>query len=280
MPLLFGTSGPPRSSPERSTEAGVRRVRELGLGCMEVEFVQGVRMSGETAGRVRAAADETGVRLTCHAPYYVNLASKEERKIRDSIKRIFESARVGALCGADGVVFHPGFYMGKDAGEVYTMIRRGMESVIEKMREAKMSGVWLRPELTGKPSQFGDVDELLRLSRDLEMVLPTIDFSHLYARTAGECNSYGSFAAVLEKTGSELGDAALRNMHIHLSGIEYGPKGERRHLPVEGAGFRYRDVIRALVDFEVEGRVVTESPCLEDDALLFQNCWLELAGKR
>ncbi|GAI49869.1 unnamed protein product, partial [marine sediment metagenome] len=130
------------------------------------------------------------------------------------------------------------------------------------------------------PSQFGDLEEILRLSRDLENVLPCVDFSHFYARHAGEHNSYDEFSKTLEKVGEVLGDGALKRMHIHLSGIEYGPKGEKKHLVVEESGINYRDVLKALADFGAEGRIICESPNLEDDALVFQRAYRLLLKNR
>ncbi|MEW6201215.1 MAG: TIM barrel protein [bacterium] len=274
--VLFGTGGTPRSSPSTGSVDGVRRIRELGLDCMELEFVQGVKMGEETAAVVRQAAEEANVKLTCHAPYFINLSSTEPKKVEDSVKRIYDSARIGALCGADGVVFHPGFYMGRTSEQVYPIIRKGIEKVLTMMKKEKIKGVWLRPELTGKGSQFGDIDELLRLSRDLENVLPCVDFSHLHARSGGKCNTYAEFAEVIEKIGNTLGDAALQNMHIHLSGIEYSDKGERQHLLVDESDMNYGDVLKVLVDYKISGKVVCESPNLEGDALIFQREYLRL----
>ncbi|MFH1537325.1 MAG: TIM barrel protein [bacterium] len=271
--FLFGTAGAPLSAPGGGTPGGVRRVRELGLDCMEVQFVRGVKMGEEAARAVREAAEEGGVKLSCHAPYYVNLNSDDGEKAEASIQRIFDSARVGAVCGVTDVVFHPGFYVGEEPEKAYTAVRKRLEQALTRMRKAKIKGVTLRPELTGKPSQIGSMEEILRLSRDLRGVLPCVDFSHYYARHAGERNSYDDFAGILEKIGEALGDAALKSMHIHLSGIEYGPKGEKRHLEAKESGINYRDVLKALVDFGAEGRIICESPNLEDDALLFQKAY-------
>ncbi len=98
--LLFGTAGTPLSTKERSSAAGIARIRELGLGCMELEFVRGVRMGEATAQVVCETARDADVALSVHAPYYINLNSKEQEKIDASVERIYQSARIGALCGA------------------------------------------------------------------------------------------------------------------------------------------------------------------------------------
>lgn len=281
--LLFGTAGPPASSKRKTTESGVRRVSEIGLGCMEVEFVKGVKMGGETAAAVKKAAGECGITLSCHAPYYINLASPEKKKRRDSMKRLFDAARIGSLCGARNIVFHPGFYMKRDPGKVYGIIRQRVEKVLEMLDENGIDGVVLRPELTGKPTVFGSADEVLALSAELDNVLPCIDFSHHYTRTLGRCNTYRCFSQLLEKLGGALGGDALRDMHIHLSGIEYTQAGERRHLPAAESKLRYREVLRALAAFDAAGLLICESPgkSKEKNTLTFKKYYeKKIAQKR
>jgi len=273
--LLFGTAGPPGGDADGGTVGGIRRARASGLGCMEVEFVRGVKMGEATAAAVRAAAGECEIKLSCHAPYYINLASPDREKRKSSIMRLFEAARIGRLCGADSTVFHPGFYMGRKPGKIYVSIRSSLEKVLKMMKEAGVEGMALRPELTGKPSQFGDLDEILRLSADLENTAPCVDFSHYYSRSAGAFNTQEDFAGAVEKIGAVLGGAAVENLHLHISGILHGPAGERCHRPLEDSEFRYRDLLRALAAAGAGGRVICESPneVKEKDALLMQRCY-------
>ena len=129
--------------------------------------------------------------------------------------------------------------------------------------------MWIRPEVAGKASQFGTIDEVLNLSAELEGVAPCIDFAHWHART-GEFNSYPEFASILLQVKERLGRAALDDMHIHVSGVRYGAKGEINHLNLEESDFRYVELLKALKDYDVGGIVICESPDLEGDALLLQ----------
>jgi len=147
--------------------------------------------------------------------------------------------------------------------------------VVRERLKFDRTGVWLRPEVTGKASQFGTVEEVLRLSSELEGVAPCIDFAHLHART-GKSNSYAEFAAILEQIERKLGRAALGNMHIHVSGIKYGESGEIKHLNLQDSDFDYVNLVRALKDFKVGGLVISESPNLEGDALLLQQTYRSL----
>jgi deoxyribonuclease-4 len=273
--LLFGTGGVPLSAESRSTEAGIERIAELGLGCMEVEFVQGVKMSPQVAVSVGELAARKNVVLTAHGPYFVNLNAVEPQKVHMSKERILQTARIAALFGARSITFHAAFYLKNTPAETYAMVKRHLQEVVNILRK-EGNKVTISPEVTGKPSQFGTLEELLRLSSEIEGVAPCIDFSHWHART-GKANSYQEFLAVLDQVEKKLGRGALNNMHIHLSGIAYGNKGEIRHLMLSDSDLHYRDLLKALKERKAKGVVICESaPYLENDALLLQQTYREL----
>jgi deoxyribonuclease-4 len=269
MALLFGTAGVPNSSPSRDTASGIERVHELGLECMEIEFVRGVRMGMAKAREVQEVAKSLGVAVSVHAPYYINLNSPEKEKLKASVQRILDSARIGSACGARDVVFHPGYYMKSSKENAYERVKEQLGRIVKTLQEESIEVV-LRPETTGKRSQLGSLEEVLRLSSELERVLPCVDFAHLYARSRGGANSYEVFAGMLEKIEAALGREALRKMHIHVSGITYNKGGERSHLVLKESKFNYTALLRVLKDYGVEGMLICESPNLEEDALLLK----------
>lgn len=276
--LLFGPAGIPESMKGSKPEDGVREVRRLGLDCMELEFVYGVRMSKKGAEAVREAAEDTGVRLTAHGPYYINLCSLEKEKITASIKRVLETARIGSMCGAESITFHAAFYQGRDEKEIFNGVAARLKEILATLKKEKVK-VAVRPELTGKPSQFGSLEELIELCRKVKGVLPCVDFAHLFARTNGGYNSYKEFCEALNALKKGLGAGILKSMHMHVSGIEYTPRGERRHLELKKSKFKWKDLLKALIDYKVEGFCVCESPALEKDALLMKKTWKSLGGK-
>ncbi len=266
--LLFGTGGTPHSSKTPSSIDGILRIAELGLGCMELEFVQGVRMGAAGARLVAETAARAGVELSAHAPYFINLNAREPDKIRASQDRILQTARISSICGAASIVFHAAFYLGDSPGETYNQVKKHLEEVMHQLRREN-NRLWIRPEIMGKPSQFGTIDEILNLSTEIEGIAPCIDFAHWHARTDG-FNSYPDFASILVKVKERLGDSALGNMHIHVSGINYGKKGETKHLNLAQSDFQYLELLRTLKDYNAKGLVICESPNLEEDALLLQ----------
>jgi deoxyribonuclease-4 len=274
--LRFGPGGVPHSAKKPSTQEGIRRCKELGLGCMEMEFVQRVSMGEATAKEVAVVAAAEDVVLSSHAPYYVNLNSADAQKAAASVSRVLQAARITALCGGTGTIFHAAFYQTTPHDEVYAVVKASLEQMSATLRTEGYD-VLLRPETTGKESQFGTVDELLRLSTEVAGVLPCIDFSHLHARSGGAYNSYDEFLGILKQIEAVLGRPGLERMHMHVSGIEYTAKGERKHLNLQESDLKYAELMRALKDMKVAGTLVVESPDLEDDALLLQETYARLS---
>jgi deoxyribonuclease-4 len=266
--LLFGTAGVPLSTEDRNTLNGIARVKELKLGAMELEFVHSINISKELAVNVKKQAEKHDVLLTCHAPYFINLNAVEPEKKHASMGRIIGSAERLNECGGWSVCFHPGFYLKDERQKVFDTIKEGIKEVRKKMDD-KGYDVWLRPETTGKESQFGSYEELLKISQEVTGVMPVFDFSHIHART-NKYNTENEFRKVMEAVEHYLGKEGLNNMHIHLSGINYSEKGERNHLILQESDMNYKDLLKVWKEFKIKGVVICESPNIEEDALLLK----------
>lgn len=258
---------------------GIKKVRELGLNAMELEFVRSINISENKAPEVKKVSKEYGVLLTCHGQYYINLNSKDEAKVQASVERILKAAKIAYLSGAWSLTFHAAYYMNDEPQVVYERIKNHLKHIVKELEDQGIE-IWIRPETTGKPTQFGTLQELIKLSQEVEYVLPTIDFAHLHAREGGGYNSYEEFVDVLAKLEEGLGRLVLNNMHIHVSGIEYGPKGETRHVNLKESDFNYKDLLKALRDFKVKGVIICESPNLEEDAMLLKHTYLRLRSTK
>jgi deoxyribonuclease-4 len=150
----------------------------------------------------------------------------------------------------------------------YPKIKQNLKDTLDMIEQEGIKTT-IRPEVMGKGSQFGTVDEVIRLCSELESIAPCIDFAHNHA-LKGAMNTYEEFVDVLGRIESGLGRSALDDIHIHCSGIKYGPKGELKHLNLEESDFNYKELLHALKNFEVKGLLICESPNLEADALLMQ----------
>jgi deoxyribonuclease-4 len=233
---------------------GIHKVARMKLDCMEVEFTYGVRMSMDDARAVGALAKEKGIVLSVHAPYYINLASDEKEKIVASKKRILDSCERAAALGARNVVFHAGFYQKKTAAQTYRLIKKATVELQEKISKNKWK-VKLCPEITGKPSQFGSVTELLKLMKETGCGI-CVDFAHLYARQQGEID----YSKILKKL--------PKSFHAHFSGIAYGEKGERKHLKTTKKFFEPLAV--ALIKRNANVTLINESPQPHKDAAMMK----------
>ena len=216
--LNFITAGMPLRTGKGTYPKAFDVLSEMKLDGMELEFVHGVRMKDEHRDFVKEKSKDFVI--TAHGPFYINLNSQEDDKIDASVQRIIDTASVASQAGAFSITYHAAFYMGKDKETVYNQVKTQTKRITDILEKENIK-VWIRPETTGKATQWGDLDEIIRLSKDFETVLPCVDFSHLHARTAGEFNTYDEFSKILEKMGNEIGQYALDNFHGHLAGIEY-----------------------------------------------------------
>src|SRR3989338_594407 len=269
--LRFGTAGIPICTPLSNTIRGIEQVRKLGLENMELEFVPSVHIAEKKPAEVKQTEKKKDVELTCHGQYFINLNSLERAKLEASKQRIYQAAKIASLCGAKSMTFHAAYYLGQDSEMAYRKVKEGIKEVLQRLNDEGHS-IFIRPETTGKATQWGTLPEIVRLSQELEKVLPCIDFSHLHARN-GKNNTLAEFREMLNLVEEKLGREALENMHIHLSGINYSEKGEKNHLVLQESDMNYQDLLRIWKEFKIKGVVVSESPNIEEDALLLQKFW-------
>ncbi|MBW2966169.1 TIM barrel protein [Candidatus Woesearchaeota archaeon] len=253
MRILFGPAG----SAGLGNEEGVKHAKELGLGALEVEFTYGVRMSNAEAKKVGEIAKKLGIKLSVHGPYYINLASKEKTKLNASKKRILMSCERAHYLGASPVVFHSGYYQGRDENEVYNIIKEAIVDMQKTIKKNKWN-VKLAPEVTGKESQFADLDTLLKLKKDISCDI-CVDFAHLYAREQGKID----FNEIMKKI------KHLSHIHCHFSGITYTAKGERSHKVMDRKFFM--PLAKAIKKHKPKSMVIiNESPDIFGDAVKMQ----------
>lgn len=278
LSFLFGTVGSPMSTPKKpgGSVGGVLRLAELGLHGLELGWVRSVRVSEKTCLKIKETAEEQGVAISVHAPYFINLNADDEEWPK-SRQRLMDAAHYGFLAGATDIVFHPGSYFERPPEEVLPIAIQRLEGCIDELRAAD-NPVVLRPETMGKSAMLGSLEDTIAMSRAINGVKPCIDAAHLHARPGdGSINSFDEWAKILENYGTALGDKALKDLHIHISGIEYGEKGEKEHLPLEESDLDYQSFFKALDEFDCQGRILCESPILEEDALISKRTWCDIS---
>jgi len=271
--LHFSSPGTPASTPASAgTLRGLDRCKELGITAMELEWVQSVPKNVEHVEAIGQKAVDLGITLTIHAPYYVNLNAKDRSVRIASKKRILAALTMGQICKAKSVCVHPAFYLGMDPTKVFENVRRATDDIM-KHQSTLFPDVNLAYETMGKPTQFGTLEEVLKLSKEFG-IYPCVDSAHMHARSNGAWNSAKEWNAMLDLYEEHLGKKS--HMHLHFSGIAYGPKGEKHHLPLRESDAKWREFLGVLNMRKVRGVLVVESPAQEEDVLLMKNAF----GKR
>jgi len=280
LSFRFGTVGSPKNTPKKpgGSVGAIEYLRQLGLDALELGWVRAVRVTPETCAEIQQTASMQDVSISVHAPYFINLNANDEEWPK-SRQRLMDAAHYGNLAGATDIIFHPGSYFGQPPEAVLPLAIKRLQGCQDELQAAG-NPVCLRPETMGKSAMLGSLEDTLEMSRQIPGILPCIDFAHLHARPGdGSVNTYAEFVQALEIVAAALGNSALTNLHIHLSGIEYGPKGEKKHLELKDADLNFRQLLRALADYKCGGRIVCESPVMEDDALLLKSAWCEISGE-
>lgn len=279
--FLFGTVGSPLSTPKKpgGSVGAIQHSASLGLQALELGWVRSINITEATCAAIKAAAIESNVALSVHATYFFNLnaAADEWPKSR---KRLMDACYYGHLAGATDIIFHPGSYFKAAPAEVLKVTIPRLRDFVKELRDSG-NPVILRPETMGKIAMLGSFEDTLEMSIEVEGVQPCIDFAHLHARGGdGSVNSYAEWDKLLKALKKKLGGQSLKTMHIHLSGIEYGPKGEKKHLPLAEADLKYKDLFKALADHKCAGRLLCESPKMEEDAALLMKTWQKISKSK
>ncbi|MCY6372286.1 TIM barrel protein [Clostridium ganghwense] len=269
--LLFGISGLPLGDENKKFKykSGIEYLKELSLDAMELPFVRSVNVTDKNSVEILDTKLKNNFYLSAHGSYFINLNADEEEKQVKSLERIVKGAEGLKKVEGKSLIFHPGFYLKDSKEETFETIKNNLLKLPDL-------GIDYRLETTGKGTQFGSLEENVKLCKEVPTCKLCIDFSHLHARHNGILKNYHDFAKILDYVVTELGEVALKDMHIHMSGINYTVKGERNHLPFEESDFNYKACIEAFVKFDIKGCIICESPILENDALLLKEYYKSL----
>ena len=269
--LLFGISGLPIGSGRKNINyaSGIDYVKSIGLDAMELLFVRSVNVTDKNKDIILKTKIDNDFYLSAHGSHYINLNADESEKQEQSMERITRAVEGLLKVKGRSLIFHPGFYLKDSKEETYNTIK-------ENLLKLSYKGVDYRLETTGKRTQFGTLEELVSLCKEVRSSKLCIDFSHIHARGNGSLKGYDDFAAILQYVLNELGRCALDDLHIHMGGINYNEKGEKNHLPLSESDFNYVECLKAIKDFNVKGCVILEGPLVEKDALLLKNTYKNL----
>ena len=248
MKIDFGPAG---VGPVKDIITNLEKFKKAGLKACEISFTYGVYIKEEDAIRIGKEIKRLGIKVSIHAPYYINLNSVDKQKLFMSKKRILDCCEVGELLNATKVVIHSGFYMKDTPEETYENIKN---QIIELQKEIKKNKwrIELAPEIMGKKNVFGSIDEISRLSKETHCAF-TIDFAHVLAR-------YGEY-----KFKEVIKAFPQKDWHCHFSGIEYGEKGERKHLVTDEKN--WKELFKGIKILDKSLTIINESPNSFEDSI-------------
>ena len=250
--------GPARVPSRESPEAAVGLLEERGYGACEIDFEGGFWMDYPWAERFGELAREAGIVLSVHAPLAGFLGQVErDKKHRMAIGMLDHSAGVAMACGAELVVLHPGFLLGRTREDALAAVVEQLGELRERL-VGKGRDVPFGVEVMGRVNELGTAEDVFAVAAQLDWVRPVIDFAHLHAVTDGAFTDTETFAGVLEAANAILEPDAP--FHIHFSDIQYANRNETKHLPYGEGTLRADPLAEALQRFDRPATVISESP--------------------
>lgn len=280
MSAIFGPAGSSEefSKKFKSTVDMPGYLKSIGLDAFEYQCGQGVRVSDALGSALKAKAEENGITLSLHAPYFISLSGVEQEKRDKSIDYILQSAAAARKIGAKRIVIHSGSCSKMTREEALALAKDTLSRARKAVVEAGYEDIIFCPETMGKFNQLGNLDEVLELCSLDDSFLPTVDFGHLNARTLGEVNSREDFEKILDKIENRLGSDRLKAFHSHFSKIEYTQNGgEKRHLTFEDNlyGPDFEPLMELIAKKDLSPTFICESAGTQDiDALAMKKHYL------
>jgi len=247
MSIYFGPAG---LGGVKEAVENLEGFAELGLNACEIEFVRQIYIKDKDCQSIKLAAEKLGIVLSIHAPYFINLNSKEKKIIEDSKKRILECCRIGEKLGVYRVVFHAGYYGDMDEETTYNNIKKEILDMQEVIKKNKWR-IRLAPETMGKINVFGSIEQIAKLVKETGCGF-CIDFAHILARD--KIVNYDKIKELFKE----------KEWHCHFSGIEYTEKGERKHLKTKKEDWKK---LLSELPKDKEIVIINESPFTLEDSL-------------
>jgi deoxyribonuclease-4 len=249
--------GPARCPSRESPELAVELLLERGYSACEIDFETGFWLDYPAAERLGELAHEHDLALSLHAPLFAFPGHPDEKKAKQALGALDRCAGIATACGAELVVIHPGFWLGRDRARTLDDVVAWLGSLRDRL-EQKERAVPFGVEVMGRVSELGSIDDVLELARRVEWVRPVVDFAHMHATSDGAFTDVDAFAAVLEGADDVL--AAGEPFHVHFSDIAYANRNETKHLPYGEGTLRAEPLRDALARFDRPATVISESP--------------------
>ncbi len=267
MTILFGTAGIPLSCPQRSYKAGLKTLSKLGLKALEIQFPRGVRMKGDTALDIKNQSRERRLKISTHAPHYINFNTKSRRKIENTYFHFTETVEIAKLLGSNLIIFNPGFYSRKHSKSAVFNVKNNLNKLREDLDSKGLDHIILGPKTTGRKKQFGTEEEIISICSEIERTKPIIDFGHIYARREMPVDKKNAYLSTFYKIERNLGSEYLKDLYMRFTAVEAREGNEIRHMILGFGKPKFEDLAQTIKNLDISGTIISKSPILEEDAI-------------
>lgn len=277
--IRFGPSGNSKRFYDEGHESTVDAPKwctDMGLNAYEYSFGRGINISDEKANSIGLLGNQWGLKVSVHAPYYINFANPDDAMADKSFGYLFRSAQKVQMFFGDRVVFHTSSVGKMKRQEAFELTKKRMEVFLRRLSHSNYTDVWFCPETMGKINQIGDYEEVAELVSMADCLLPTVDFGHQNARTLGGLKTEEDYEHIITHLIDKVGYERTKKMHVHFSKIEYSQGGEVKHLTFADTQFgpEFLPLARVIVKHKLEPVIICESDGTQaDDALAMKKIY-------
>ncbi len=262
---LFGPAGNSEDffkENHKTTMEAAKWVKEKGLDAFEYSFGRGYTMPIATAEKIGNVFKNEGIKLSLHAPYFINFANPDEIMFGKTCGYITTGIKFLRAFGSDRLIFHPASVGKADRNDAFNLAKERISALVNSLDEqGLLEGIYLCPETMGKQMQIGTYEEVLQICTCNPHLIPTFDFGHINALTHGSLKTKEDYLKIFNRSIELIGFERTAMCHIHFSKIQYGEKGEIRHLNFDDNiyGPEFMPLAEALIELGLNPRIICES---------------------
>ena len=285
MKVLFGPAGNSESFYQegyKSTLQAGKLLRDRNLHIYEYSFGRGYTMTTETAQKIGEELKKYGIEPSIHAPYFINFASQDNELLGKTYGYIKTGIKFLRAFGGSRLIFHPGSTGNLTRKEAFALTKNRIGELANNLeQQGLLNGIYLCPETMGKSKQIGTYEEVLQICAQNEHLLPTFDFGHINALTQGSLKSKEDYLKIFKRSIEVIGKNRTQICHIHFSKIQYGEKGEIKHLNFDDDkyGPNFEPLAEAIIELNLTPHIICESSGrMAEDAIEMQKIYLKTLG--
>lgn len=248
----------------------------IGLSAYEYSFGRGITLNDDTAITLGEEAKKYDIEVSIHAPYYINFANPDDEMVEKSYMYVINSLQKLKLIGGHRLVVHPASCGKLDRKDAIELVHKRLHILKDKLQELGLDNFLICLETMGKPAQIGTYQEVIDMCTISPNFIPTLDFGHINALGQGCLKTEDDYRKIIDYLFTTLGEEKARKVHIHFSKIEYGAKGEIRHLTLEDQkyGPEFEPLAKLIKEYKMEPVIISESSeVMAHDALILKNIY-------